>query len=232
MTVTVTHEQKKQIFDLFSQYITPERAAKIQQMSSMRTRYVTIVLEDISQPHNTSAAIRSCECFGVQDVYVIEQKHQHKLFESIAKGASQWLDIEQFNQKDTDNTQACFEVLRRNNYTIVATTPHAQDMLIEQVPLDKKIALVFGNEQRGLSNYALDNADMYAKIPMYGFTESFNISVSVAICLYEITKRLRASKQNWQLTPDEILDLQLDWLGRTTSRHQEIQVVLQGLENK
>jgi tRNA (guanosine-2'-O-)-methyltransferase len=225
-------ERKKQIFALFSQYVTPERAAKIQQMSTLRTRYVTVVLEDIFQPHNTSAALRSCECFGVQDVYVVEQRHQYKIFENIAKGASQWLDIKQFNQKDVNNTQACFQDLKRNNYTIVATTPHARDLLIDQVPIDTKIALVFGTEQEGLSQYALDHADRYAKIPLYGFTESFNISVSVAICLYEITKRLHAGEYNWQLTPEEMLDLQLDWLGRTTHRYTEIQELVREIDRK
>lgn len=231
MTIAARLERKKQIFDLFSQYITLERAAKIQQMSALRTRYITVVLEDIFQPHNTSAALRSCECFGVQDVYVIEQRHQHKIFENIAKGASQWLDIKQFNQNNNNNTQACFQELKRNNYTIVATTPHAQDMLIDQVPLDSKIALVFGTEQEGLSRYAFDHADIYAKIPMYGFTESFNISVSVALCLYETNKRLRAGGYNWQLTPEEMLDLQLDWLGRTTHRYREIQELVCELDN-
>lgn len=184
------------------------------------------MLEDIFQSHNTSAALRSCDCFGVQDVYIIEQKHKFELHENIAKGSAQWLSLKHFNQKDVNNTEQCYADLKKEGYLIAATTPHKNDFLIDTLPLQQKVALVFGTEQEGLSSYALEHADLYVKIPMYGFTESFNISVSVAICLYETTHRLRMSALDWRLTEDEIVDLQLEWLGKSTLRTTEIHKAL------
>lgn len=222
----MTYEQKKELFEQFSQYITQNRKLKIEQNAQERTRYVTVVLEDIFQAHNTSAVLRSCECFGIQDVHIIEQRFTYKLHEAIAKGSAQWLNIKQYRQAQANNTELCFKTLREQGYRIVATTPGENDMLINQLPLDSKIALVFGTEQEGLSKYALENADAFVKIPMHGFTQSFNISVSAAICLYDISQRLRASNINWRLSPDEILDLQLEWLGKTTNRSEQINSLL------
>ncbi len=213
--------RKKELFNQFAQRLTSSRREKIEKNAQERTRYVTVVLEDIFQAHNTSAALRSCDCFGVQDVHIVEQKHTFNVHESVAKGAAQWLTIKRYNQKETNNTAVCFDALKKEGYKIVATTPHKNDLLISELPLTQKVALVFGTEQEGLSHYALEHADLFAKIPMYGFTESFNISVSVAICLYETVQRLRRSQIPWQLSEEEILDLQLMWLSKTTSFAQE-----------
>lgn len=214
--------RKKELFDRFAQNLTSQRREKIEKNALQRTRYVTVVLEDIFQAHNTSAALRSCDCFGVQDVHIIEQKHKFNVHESVAKGAAQWLTLKRYNQQEVNNTALCFEALKKDGYKIVATTPHKNDLLISELPLTQKVALVFGTEQEGLSQYALEHADLFAKIPMYGFTESFNISVSVAICLYETIERLRCSQIPWQLSEEEILDLQLTWLSKTTGYAQEI----------
>ena len=221
---------KKKIFEEFAQYVTPERLAKIERYAAERTRYITVVLEDIYQGHNMSAVLRSSDCFGIQDVHVISDRHIYAVREEIAKGASQWLSLHHYNEKNTNNTKRCFDYLRDHNYMIVATTPHENDMLIDALPLDKKVALVFGTEQQGLSAYAMTHADAYVKIPMYGFTESFNISVCAGIALYEVNRRLRASSLPWRLTEEEILDLELDWLGQTTNRTHQITERLASLE--
>lgn len=224
----MTIQDKQKIFDDFCQYVSPERAEKIIKNSAERTRYVTIVLEDIYQGHNASAALRTSDCFGIQDVHIIEQKHSYKLAENVAKGASDWLDIKRYNDKNANNTQVCFDALRAQGYKIVATSPWKNDVLLHELPVDTKTALVFGTEQYGLSEYALQNADAFVKVPMYGFTESFNISVSVALCLYDITQRIRENNMQWQLTPEERIDLQLYWLGRTTRRYGQIEALLTG----
>lgn len=210
-------EKKQKIFEQFAQYITSARKEKIQRVAAQRTKRVVVVLEDIFQTHNISAVLRSCDCFGIQEVYVIEQKHKYVVNEHISKGASGWLDIYKYA-----TTAECFEVLKAKGYKIIATTPHENDTVIGDLSIDTPLALIFGNEETGLSDYALQHADGYVKIPMYGFTESFNISVCTALCLYEITKKLRESSIHWQMSKDEILDLQLDWLSRTTNRANEI----------
>lgn len=213
---------KKSILSEFAQYVTPERLEKIERNARQRTNYITVILEEIYQGHNMSAVLRSCDCFGIQNVHVIADRHAYAVREEIAKGASQWLSLHHYNQKNVNNTEVCFDSLREQGFTIVATTPHEKDMLIDELPLDKKVALVFGTEQQGLSNYAMTHADAYVKIPMYGFTESFNISVCAGIALYELNRRLRASALPWRLTEEEVIDLELAWMGITTSRTQQI----------
>lgn len=220
---------KKKIFDEFAQYVTPERREKIEHYARLRTRYITAVLEDIYQGHNMSAILRTCDCFGVQDVHIIEDRHRYAVREDIAKGASQWLSLHHYNQAGINNTAICFDILRDNGFMIVATTPHEKEMLITDLPLDNKVALVFGTEQQGLSDYALSHADAFVKIPMYGFTESFNISVSAGIALYELNRRLRTSNLPWELSEEEVLDLQLEWLGKSTYRTEQIREQLAAL---
>ena len=212
---------KKRIFDEFAQYVTDERRRKIETNARERTRAVTVVLEDIYQGHNISAVLRSAECFGVQDVHIIEGKHRFVVDQAIAKGSAQWLTLT--NYQEPMATKACYDSLHAAGYTIVATTPHENDMLIEALPIDRKTALVFGTEQYGLSQYALEHADAFVKVPLYGFTESFNISVCAGITLYELTKRLRASGESWRLSEEEVLDLQLKWLGASTYRTKQIE---------
>lgn len=216
-------ERKKLIFEEFAHYITAERREKIERYSPERTRYVASVLENMYQGHNISAVLRTSDCFGMQDVHIIEDKHRYNVNEDVAKGAAQWLSLHHYYSQNGENsTETCYKKLRADGYLIAATTPHRNDMLIDEMPLTQKVALVFGTEQHGLSDYALENADYYVKIPMYGFTESFNISVCAGISFYEVTRRLRQSAINWRLSEEELIDLQLEWLGRTTHRTEQI----------
>ena len=146
-----------------------------------RTRYVTVVLEDLFQEHNASAALRTCDIFGVQDVHVVQAQYKFKAVDTISMGASKWVDATSYSSV----TDAISE-LKSQGYRIVATSPHLQSYALPDLPLDQKTALIFGSEQTGLSQAALAQADMYVKIPMFGFVESFNVSVSVALCLYDV----------------------------------------------
>jgi len=212
----VLHALKVQLYKEYAQLITPERRALIESRARERTRYITVILEDLYQAHNMRAIIRSCDCFGIQDVHVVEQQHRYSLSKGIVKGAEQWLSIRRRQLREAHENAHLFAELRNAGYTIVATTPHKEDTLIDTLSLDTKIALIFGTELEGLSAYALEHADAYVKIPIYGFTESFNVSVAAGITLYELTKRLRKSDKNWRLSEVEQLDLQLEWLIKTT----------------
>ena len=214
--VSTLLEKKWALFEHFAAHITPERRAKIIHLAQERTRYITVVLEDIYTAHNMSAVLRTSDCFGIQDVHIIEEKHAFSVSKDIVKGAAQWLSLTRYTQRDGNDTERCFKRLRNQGYIIVATTPHTNDVLIDELPVDKKIALVFGTEKEGLSSYALEQADAYVKIPLYGFTESYNISVCAGIALYELTKRMRASTVDWRLSDSERLDLQIEWLIKTT----------------
>lgn len=194
--------------------ISEERWQKFNDIIDVRTRYITVVLEDIFQTHNASAVIRTCELMGIQDLHIIENRNSYELNKDIVVGADKWVNLYKFN-KNKNNTLQCYKELKKKGYRIVATSPHKNDVLISQLPLDQKTALVFGNEGDGLTDNALNNADAYVKIPMYGFTESYNISVSAALCLYELSGRMRNEVNNWQLTEEEKESLLINFALKT-----------------
>lgn len=201
----------KQI-EYLKNFITEKRWERFNEVLNNRTRHLTIVLEDVFHEHNASAVLRSCDCFGIQDVHFIENRNEFKTNDEVAMGATQWLSIHRYREKDINNTEACFNHLRQQGYKIVVTSPHAKSVRIQDLNINQPLAIVFGAEKEGLTDYALQNADEKVFIPMYGFTESFNISVSVALCMYEIMNRLRASNINYHLPGEEKKVLLLQWL--------------------
>lgn len=205
---------RRYLISCLKEMITEERWNKFYDVLSNRTQFLTVVLEDIYQPHNASAVIRTCELTGIQNLHIIENQNLYEINPDIVVGSDKWIEIQKYNT-ESHNTLNCFAQLRNKGYRIVATSPHKNDCYLGDLPLDQKTALVFGNEGFGLSQTALDNADAFVRIPSVGFTESYNISVSVALCLYQLNSRLRESTQNWQLTDDEKEILLLDYALKT-----------------
>jgi len=186
--------------------LTDNRKERFLSVLEKRTKHFTIVVEDVFQMHNTSAVMRSCEVFGIQELNVIEQRYGKKIDKEIAMGAQKWVDISQF-----DSVSNCISTLKDQGYQIIATTPHENDCLLEDFDISKPSALFFGTERDGLSEEILQKADGFLKIPMVGFTESLNISVSAAIIIQNLTNRLRNSDINWQLSEEEIFEKRLAW---------------------
>lgn len=201
--------QKKELIAHLEQRITENKRQKINEVLVNRTSHVVVVLEDLFQEHNASAVVRSVECFGIQDLYVIQEKFRFSMVAGIAMGSSKWTSMH--NHRDI---ASAYQSLKDQGYRIVATTPHEGAHTLESLPLEGKLALVFGTENSGLSPQALSMADEFVSIPMYGFTQSFNVSVSVAICLYHITSALRLSSIPWRLSESQALDVKLSWLRR------------------
>lgn len=193
-------------------FISPGRKNRFQQVLENRTRYITVAVEDVYQMHNTSAVIRSCEVFGIQEAHLIESRYGKRLDKNIAMGAEQWVDVFRHG-----NTGKCLKTLRNRGYKIIATSPHNDSCLLDDFILDTKVALFFGTERNGLSAEVMENADGFLKIPMMGFTESLNISVSAAIILQELATRLRKQGLDWPLTTDEKLAIRLDWTKKSIS---------------
>lgn len=202
--------------------ITPERFKRMQEVLQNRTRKLTVVLEDIFQPHNASAVLRSCECFGVMDVHIIENRNTYQVNPDVALGASKWLNLHTYNSAE-DNTSLCFQKLKAEGYRIIATTPHKDDCDLEVLPLDQPTALVFGNELDGLSPAALQQADGFMKIPMVGFTESLNISVSVAVCVHHLTNRLREGDYPWELDASDKTAILIQWIKNSLRNPERIE---------
>ncbi|MBP6074162.1 MAG: RNA methyltransferase [Flavobacterium sp.] len=187
-------------------FLTENRKEGFLRVLQNRTKHFTIAMEDVYQLHNTSAVMRSCEVFGIQELNVIEQKFGKRIDSEIAMGAQKWVDVFRYN-----SVQSCLDTMREKGYQIIATTPHDDSCFLHEFDITKPSALFFGTERDGLSEEVMQQADGFLKIPMVGYTESLNISVSAAIIIQDITNRLRQSKLNWQLTPDEVLDKRLDW---------------------
>ncbi|MFA5667626.1 MAG: RNA methyltransferase [Balneolaceae bacterium] len=202
------------LINYLKNFITDGRWETINAVLNQRTDYLTVVLEDIYQPHNASAVLRSCDGFGIQNVHVIEKQCEFDASSQVTLGADQWLDIIKYNAPDVDNTISCIEALKQKGYRIIATTPHEKESDINDLDLSQPIALIFGNELNGFSESVFKHADGFVKIPMHGFSESFNISVSAAICLYDITTRLRNPDLNidWELSTEQKDTLMLQWL--------------------
>lgn len=202
-------------------FLTDNRKATFEKVLEQRTKHLTVVLEDIYQKHNTSAVVRNCDVFGIQDLHIIENKYNSYVSNQVAKGSQKWIDFHEYNQKEY-NTKDCIDNLRSKGYQIIATTPHNESCMLQDFDITKKSALVFGVEKEGVSDYILEEADGYLKIPMVGFTESLNISVAVAIILQDLTTRLRNSDVNWQLSDIEKQEKRLDWAKKTINNVDEI----------
>lgn len=183
-----------------------------------RTRHATVVVEDVYQQHNANAILRSCEIFGVQDVHIIELRNKFKSVSSVAMGSAKWLDIYRYK-----SSADCAQALKNSGYRLIALIPHTQAKPIHAVDLEQKAAFIFGTEETGISPELLAYADEYAIIPMYGFTQSFNVSVSVALCLSDVITRLHNSPIDWRLTEGQQADVMLSWLRKHIPGCQEIE---------
>jgi len=214
----------KELINYLSPLVTDNRKNLFEKIIKWRTNYLTIALEDIYQPQNASAVLRSVDCFGLQSVSVIENRNKFRVDTEVALGSSKWLNIESYN-KGENNTRDAIKSLRDKGYRIVATTPHEGAVDLEDFDVEKgKVALFFGTELTGISDIVKDEADEFLKIPMYGFTESFNISVSAAIILHYLTYKLRKNpKIDWQLNAKEKDQILLDWLRSTIHNSDAIE---------
>ncbi|HBI00725.1 MAG TPA: RNA methyltransferase [Flavobacterium sp.] len=187
-------------------FLTESRKSKFLEVLQFRTKHFTVAIEDVFQMHNTSAVMRSCDVFGIQELHVVEQKFGKSIDAEIAMGAQKWVDVNQYQ-----TNQSCINALKEKGYQIVATSPHNDSYLLDDFDVSKKSALFFGTERDGLSEDVMAQADCFLKIPMVGFSESLNISVAAAIILQNLTNRLRNSELNWKLSDEEIFLKRIDW---------------------
>ena len=204
----------------FLELLTEERRNKLLEKVKKRTRFLTVVIEDVYQPHNASAILRTCDAFGIQDVYVIEKENKFQPNRGVSLGAEKWLNIH-----SSKNSQEIYRTLKEKGYKITATVPPDKKYPYKALPEFKpkeKLALVFGSELEGLSKFWLEKADHYLTIPMYGFVESFNISVSVAIILYDLVHKLK-NKKDFHLSPTEREETLIYWLKKDIKGFEKIE---------
>ena len=206
-----------QLLQFLQNHLTDNRKALFKEVLAKRTRHFTVVTEDVYQLHNTSAVMRTCDVFGIQDLHVVEEKLGKRVDREIAMGAQKWVSLNRY-----DSIANCMENLKGQDYQVIATTPHNESTMLHEFDVTKKSAFFFGKEREGLSDAVLNNADGFLKIPMYGFTESLNISVSAAIILQDVVTRLKQSNVDWQLSEEEKFEIELLWTKNTLKSSEEI----------
>lgn len=163
-----------------------ERRRRIEEVVAQRTRSLAVVLEDLEDPHNIAAVLRSCEAFGVQEVHAITRNYAFHPNPKITQGAEKWLDLSLYR-----DPERCLSLLKQRGYLLAATHLSDDAVSLFDLPIDRPIAIVLGTEKTGVSPAMLSRCDLRFKIPMLGFSQSFNISVATAICLSHLVfKRL------------------------------------------
>jgi len=209
-----------------AEFMYESRINRIEQILEQRTRFLTVVLEDIYHPQNASAIIRTTECLGIQDIHVIEKEKCYSPNADIARGASKWLTIKKYSMtknKSESPTTECLETLKANGYSIIAAIPHpAKTQISENLTIEKPLALCLGTEDNGLSDLTTHNADHFIKIPMHGFTESFNVSVAAGILLSSLAAKIRNSNLNWHLSENEKIQLRFNWYKKSVKNADKL----------
>lgn len=194
----------------FYHILTDERIQLFEKIIAQRTNHLTIISEDIFQEHNASAIVRTCDSFGIQTLHLIETRNTYQVHEGISRGSNQWVTLEHHYSEGKTTTEILNQ-LKLRGYKIAATSPHAIEYDIFNVPIDQPLALLFGAEKKGITHEGMENADYLVRIPMYGFAESLNVSVAAAITLNELRNRLNHSSISWQLSKKDKLDTLLSW---------------------
>ncbi|HRH39188.1 MAG TPA: RNA methyltransferase, partial [Flavobacteriales bacterium] len=199
-----------ELYERLSAFITDNKRELFDRLAPLRTRHITAVLEDIYQPHNASAVVRTCDLLGIQDIHIIENRNKFTVNPDVTLGSSKWTDMHRWRGEE-ENSLRCVKHLKEAGYAVVVTSPRATDVTPNSIALDKPLAFCFGTELTGASDVLMEHADIQLRIPMYGFTESYNISVSAAITLYTVMERLRLSAVDWKLDAAALAALKLNW---------------------
>lgn len=190
--------------------VTEGRRERFRFVLANRTRFLTVALEDVYQLHNTSAVIRSCDAFGIQDVHLVQERFGERLDKKIAMGTQQWVTLHRYK-----NSLDCIHRLQSSGYRLVATSPDPTATPLSEFEPDRPVAVLFGTEKEGLSPELLSAADERICIPMKGFTESLNISVAAAIVLRELSQKIRSLRSEWRLSHAEQEELYWDWVRKS-----------------
>ncbi len=200
-------DRRRELAARLEAMVRPRRLARMDAVLAARTRHVALLCEDLYHPHNAGAVLRSAECFGIQDVHVVEAGHRFRPSPRVTCGADRWLTLRRWPTL----APACAH-LRGRGYRLAATSLDATSISLAEAPLDRPLVLMLGTEETGLSREALAAADLHVHVPMVGFTRSLNVSVTAALCLQHLGTRLRAERDDWALAEAERAELRLSWL--------------------
>ena len=194
------------VCDALAPLLTEDRVERIDAVLAARLQSVAIAVEDTYDPHNAAATIRTAEALGLQDLHVIESAHRFSAAEGVTRGAHRWLDLHRW-----PSAEAAASDLRGRGFRVLATRPDAGHSL-DDVDVATPLAVMFGNEHTGLSAAALAACDGAIRVPMFGFTESYNLSVTVALVANRLAARRRAHVgAPGDLPPERVAHLRARW---------------------
>lgn len=199
----------EEIIQALKPFVSEHKQEVIDEVLAHRTRHLTLVFEDIDKPHNISAVLRTAECLGIQDLHFIKNRNEYRVNPDITRGAAKWLTLHQHNLlQGLDNIELAFSELRKSDYQILATSLGEKTIPIQEIDTSRRTAIVFGTEADGISDEVAHAVDGLVQIPMKGFTESFNLSVSAAIILNTLLQNYSPS---WALSDEEKQSLRAEW---------------------
>ena len=204
----LTVEQCRKQIEYLAEFMLPERLATLRRAIDSRTKYMTLLAENMFHPQNASALVRHCEAFGVQSMHTVQTLCKFNPNVDIVRGTDKWIDI--YHHASTAEALAH---LKSEGYRIVATTPHRESCTPESFDVTKgKFAIVMGTEKTGISEEVMAAADEFLRIPMCGMVESLNVSACAAIIVYMLSERMRHEVEDWKMTEEEQIRTLHHWL--------------------
>ena len=202
-------------------HVSRKRLEKIYNVSRERTRYISVVLNNIYYTQNISAVVRSCDCFGIQDLHITGNSPSTHVNKHVALGASNWVDI---HRRTYLPDEEVLSDLKNKGYRIVVTLPEPGATSLHDFDLSAgRAAIVMGNEKEGVSDAVKSMADEYMYVPMTGFSQSLNISVSTAVIISELIRKLSFSDIEWKISGDELEELRYRWIKNSVKWGEQIE---------
>lgn len=210
MTIQNQGEFPSDAWELLSARLTENRKQKMLDVASNRTRHIQLVIQDVHNPHNISACLRSAEAFGVLEAHVVNLNNPFKA-STVGRGVHNWLHIHKYS-----TVKECADYLHSQGMLIAAGMPAQGSKPIDELAIDKPIAILFGNEHAGVSPEWNEYIDIFFTIPMFGFVESMNISVCAALSMQILTHKSRnhLPSEKYNLTQPEQSVLLNEWVCR------------------
>ncbi|MFN8674318.1 MAG: TrmH family RNA methyltransferase [Candidatus Sericytochromatia bacterium] len=203
---------------LVNNHLTEARKNKIFDVSSNKTEHITVVLDRLKDPKDISAIIRTCECFSINSIHIIENKEKYLVNKKVSRGSFKWIKIIKYNEIRKSEQVDCITYLKEKGYKIVhfleknlsVTNFNIPITSMDDLDLKQKIALVFSDNNNEIENFIPSDELVFIKKINDNF--DFNISLNVSIILHNLVYLLNKQKIAFKLTPEELLDLRLDWL--------------------
>lgn len=210
-------EHLPHIYAYLQQFLTAERLHKIEYHAEESSDFILPVLEDIYQFRNAAAIVRSVEACGFHKIVALEKENLFNPNLKVTKGADTWVNVERLPWS-LDSLQK----IKNRGYRMVAVSPEKNAISLPNFKITEPVSLIFGTEWDGITEEILEFADETLKIPMYGFTKSFNVSVAAAICMYDMKQKLLNSNLNYKLSEEKKLELKIKWAVNSLRSGEEI----------